>query len=134
MEYKINKESVNKFFPEKELDFPHYESPIEVIVGQLRMEQEKKLEGAILRAIQDYGITVKKEELIKALRYDRHQYEKGYKDGYEDGVRKVMERLHSTMCDIPTKYCARTDYSLYYRFGDWVDDIAKEIWEGGDTE
>jgi flagellar biosynthesis/type III secretory pathway protein FliH len=134
MEYKVNKESVNKFFPKKELDFSHYESPIEVIVGQLRMEQEKKLEGDIFRAVQDYGITVEKEELIKALQYDRQQYEKGYKYGYEDGVtygvRKMMERLHSTMCDIPTKYCERTDYSLSYRFGDWVDDIAKEILEG----
>jgi hypothetical protein len=51
-----------------------------------------------------------------------------------DTVKKMQERLHSTMCDIPTKYCERTDYSLYYRFGDWVDDIAKEILEGGDTK
>lgn len=51
-----------------------------------------------------------------------------------DTVKKMQERLHSTMCDIPTKYCERTDYSLSYRLGDWVDDIAKEILEGGDTE
>lgn len=51
-----------------------------------------------------------------------------------DTVKKMRERLHSTMCDIPTKYCTRTDYSLYYRLDDWVDDIAKEILEGGDTE
>lgn len=47
-----------------------------------------------------------------------------------DTVKKMQERLHSTACDIPTKYCTRTDYSLSYRFGDWVDDIAKEILEG----
>lgn len=111
-----------------------YKSPVEIYVSQLRIEQERNLENEVTKAVRDLDIYVAKDELIRALRYDRHQYEKGYKDGYEDGVRKMMERLHSTMCDIPTKYCARTDYSLSYRFGDWVDDIAKEILEGGDTE
>ena len=51
-----------------------------------------------------------------------------------DTVKKMQERLKERMCDIPTKYCTRTDYSLSYRLGDWVDDISKEILEGGDTE
>ena len=32
-----------------------------------------------------YDINVNKEELIKALKYDRDQYEKGYDDGYDEG-------------------------------------------------
>lgn len=65
-----------------------YKSPIGIAVTQMRIEQEKKLEGDIFRAIQEVGITVDKEQLIKALRYDRHQYNKGYNDGYDDGFDK----------------------------------------------
>ena len=53
-----------------------YQSPIEIIQGQLMTEYE----NGILRAVQNYDIHCDKEELIKALMYDRNQYEKGYKD------------------------------------------------------
>ena len=33
-------------------------------------------------------ITVNKEQLEKALKYDREQYMKGYNDGYDDGFDK----------------------------------------------
>lgn len=58
-----------------------YKSPIEIAIGQFRLEQEKRIEGDVLSAIQEYGITIDKEELIKALNYDRDQYRKGYEDG-----------------------------------------------------
>lgn len=54
-----------------------YKSPIELISGELRTEIKNK----ISKAIQDVGVFVDKEELIKALEYDRQQYEKGYEDG-----------------------------------------------------
>ena len=53
-----------------------YQSPIEIIQGQLMTEYE----NGILRAVQNYDIHCNKEELTKALMYDRNQYEKGYKD------------------------------------------------------
>lgn len=62
-----------------------YRSPVEVAITQLRMEQEKKVEEFIFSAIQELEITINKEQLIKALRYDREQYKQGYEDGYEDG-------------------------------------------------
>jgi hypothetical protein len=40
-----------------------------------------QFEDNVFKAIQDYGIVVDKEELIKALQYDRGQYEKGFADG-----------------------------------------------------
>ena len=46
-------------------------------------EASKELEKAILRAVLRVGIEVNKEELIKALAYDRDQYQKGYCDGME---------------------------------------------------
>lgn len=54
-----------------------YESPIEAICKGMRSE----FENNCYKVIQDYGIVVDKEELIKALQYDRNQYEKGYADG-----------------------------------------------------
>jgi hypothetical protein len=54
-----------------------YESPITQIVGEMQMEYE----NGVLKAVQNVGFHVDKEELTKALVYDRGQYEKGYKDG-----------------------------------------------------
>lgn len=62
-----------------------YESPIEIIQTQMQMQ----LDGEILKAVQGVGIDVNKEELLKALAYDREQYSKGYKDG----VKEFAERL-----------------------------------------
>ena len=69
-----------------------YKSPIEMIMGQMHME----IENGIYSAVQGYGINVDKEELIRALQYDRGQYEKGYADGLRHGETKwisVEERL-----------------------------------------
>ncbi len=60
-----------------------YKSPIEVICGQMQTQ----LEGDVLKAVQKYGITVDKYELIKALAYDRNQYDKGYSDAMDTIVR-----------------------------------------------
>ena len=57
-----------------------YKSPIEIIYGQM----ETQMEGYILRAIQKYGINVDKDELVRALNYDREQYYNGYADGRND--------------------------------------------------
>lgn len=59
-----------------------YKSPIELISGELRTEIKNK----ISKSIQDVGVSVDKEELIKALAYDRQQYEKGYEDGKAEKV------------------------------------------------
>jgi len=60
-----------------------YESPIEMIYGQMRIESE----NAICKAVQNVGVNVDKEKLIRALQYDREQYQKGYKDRDEEIVR-----------------------------------------------
>lgn len=57
-----------------------YESPIKVFRDQMNVEYD----GAILRAVQRVDVTVDKDELIKAIRYDRDQYEKGYRDAMEE--------------------------------------------------
>lgn len=68
-----------------------YKSPIEIAMGQFRLEQEKLIEGEVMKAIQDYGITIDKDELIKSLRYDRDQYRKGYEDGVQAKADTLMD-------------------------------------------
>lgn len=70
-----------------------YESPIkltntmESIVRRVREEGDKK----IYECIASYGIDVNKEELEKALKYDRDQYVKGYADGGADAEMQLLE-------------------------------------------
>ncbi len=71
-----------------------YKSPIDIIYGQM----ETQLEGTVLKAVQNVGVDVDKEELIRALQYDRHQYSKGYHDAMDSIVR----------CENCT-HCAYTD-------------------------
>ena len=60
-----------------------YQSPIELIMGQMNLA----LEGQICKAVQNVGVNVGKEELLKALHYDRGQYQKGYRDRDAEIVR-----------------------------------------------
>ena len=54
-----------------------YESPIDIIYGNMQM----KLEDTVFKAVQDVHVEVDRDELIKALQYDRGQYDKGFADG-----------------------------------------------------
>lgn len=53
-----------------------YESPITLISGAFHLN----LEDGVYKAVRQTGVVVDKDELIKALKYDRGQYEKGYAD------------------------------------------------------
>lgn len=66
-----------------------YESPIEIIHGDLKIQ----LEGEILKAVRRVGVNVEKEELLRALAYDRGQYDKGYRDGVQGVCMRILERL-----------------------------------------
>lgn len=54
----------------------NYQSPIEVIQTQMRNQIERE----IYKAVMNVGVNVDREELLKALAYDRNQYQKGYED------------------------------------------------------
>ena len=60
-----------------------YQSPIEVIQTQI----QSQIEGEIYKAVMRVGINVDKDELLKALQYDRGRYQKGYADHDLDIVR-----------------------------------------------
>ena len=54
-----------------------YESPVNIITKDI----QSKFENGVMTYMQDIGIYVDKGELVKALAYDRDQYEKGYREG-----------------------------------------------------
>lgn len=57
-----------------------YISPIELTFSRISEELNQKTEKLIMQAVYETGVKIDKEELIKALAYDRHQYEQGYED------------------------------------------------------
>lgn len=59
-----------------------YQSPIEKIYGEIQSDIARQEEDALVATVtREVGYKVDKDELIKALKYDRHQYEKGYYEG-----------------------------------------------------
>lgn len=66
-----------------------YESPINVLehIKHISEKIEKAKEEYIFSEITAV-VDVDKDELIKALKYDRDQYNKGYADGVKDSRRK----------------------------------------------
>lgn len=89
----------------------NYKSPVQIIQGEL----EVYIEDKIAKAVQNLGIEVDKDELLKALDYDREQYEKGYHDAqpleseweqiqvFEIGI-TTIDRLQSTYCPVCHRY------------------------------
>lgn len=67
-----------------------YESPIELIEKDLRTQ----VENDVYKAVLDVGVVVDKDELVRALQYDRGQYEKGYADGYADAQAEIIKYIN----------------------------------------
>lgn len=63
-----------------------YESPITIVYGDIQTEFKRETESLIVRCVQNVGVDVNKDELVKALSYDRDQYDKGYADAKADIV------------------------------------------------
>ena len=72
-----------------------YQSPIELIQDEMEM----RVEGEVMKAVQNVVINVDKDELLKALAYDRDQYNKGYHDAEPKKGRWKLEFLISTNGD-----------------------------------
>ena len=67
-----------------------YESPVHIIMQQLKTQMETRLEETVFNATQNIGVYVDKAELLKALKFDRDQYNVGYNDGYIDMDKQIV--------------------------------------------
>ena len=82
-----------------------YESPITALVNDICSELKKKEEKYVIECVHNVGINVNKDELLKALSYDRNQYEKGYNDGYIDGLNQITHDLRQVMEIVMSNEC-----------------------------
>ncbi len=93
-----------------------YESPIELVYGNT----QHIIEEDIFKTIQEMGVNVDKEELFKALKYDRGQYDKGYKDGKAERkkgkwIRNANGTYSCSLCQswIPNEQWYYANYCLF---------------------
>ena len=66
-----------------------------------------------MEAAQHFGIFVDKEELIKALQYDRNQYVKGYSDGRASIVDE-LEKIKAEIEKEREEMASVKDWGRYY--------------------
>lgn len=99
-----------------------YESPISVFetVDSMATSIRKEKENYIYERVCKVGVDVNKEELMKALQYDRNQYEKGYTDGkclQEEELLKFAEFIahyctHGEICIMGSRSSCEKEKSL----------------------
>ena len=72
------------------------------IVGEMTTQMVQQEEGQmVMQVSQQVGFAVDKDELLKALQYDRDQYKKGYEDGLKASKWiSVEDRLPDTPLDV----------------------------------
>lgn len=90
-----------------------YNSPIELIVSDWQHQLMEQQENQIYQAVYSTGVNVDKDELIKALMYDRNQYEKGYMDGARDLAERLKEEIKDCLFAYEAgNQCERVDELL----------------------
>lgn len=101
-----------------------YESPIKTVIG----EAKTQIDNDVYKAVCQIGIRVDKEELLRALQYDRGQYDKGFADGVRQGQQgwiSVEERLPAE--DVRVLVWLRKDHKTTYTRID-TDRLLNGVW------
>ena len=96
-----------------------YKSPIELVNSFTPMTVQRYDDAIMTEVLAKVDVIVDKEELMKALQYDRNQYMKGYKDGVEYAKpNQVKADWIPTGCEEEEYYwvgeCARCHESVFY--------------------
>lgn len=76
-----------------------YESPVHLILQDVESQMNQEIEKTIITVVRKFDVDVDKGEIIKALRYDRNQYTKGYKDGVNETLDKLREEIMNVVFD-----------------------------------
>lgn len=98
-----------------------YESPITIVTQKLRKAISEQYDDYIMATVEEaLGCEVNKEELIKALKYDRDQYNKGFRDG-----QNYMEHTPSPINDT----IQVEDMKKFIVIGKYSHIIETESWE-----
>lgn len=79
------------------VDYTDYVSPIKQYVQEAEVQ---RIEDLIVQVSQKVGYSVDKEQLIRALNYDRNQFKKGFiagKQSAEDKLKAAITKLRETI-------------------------------------
>ena len=96
----------------KEVRSNMYESPVHLIFQDVETQMNQEIERTVINVVRKFDVDVDKDELIKALNYDRNQYNKGYKDGAND----TLDKLRSEIADL-ADYDAFNDTQQAFNLG-----------------
>ena len=77
-----------------------YKSPIAMVVEDVNI----KIENDIVKAVQNYDIKVDREELAKALAYDRDQYSKGFAEARKKYETPTAEWIETELTEEYRQY------------------------------
>lgn len=115
-----------------------WESPVNIfeIHEPIVEEINKQKEEMVFKAMCRVGVDVDKEELLKALQYDRNQYEKGYADGYADAIDEFAKRLKTDYVNFDLYYILQNNNFAFENtslksYQDMIDEIADQM-KGGE--
>jgi hypothetical protein len=86
-----------------------YKAPIKLISSPPKLD----IDGEIYKAIVQCSVSVDKDELIKALQYDRGQYDKGYADAKTEVAMEIFEELDGRLDKICIVANKETEYSSF---------------------
>lgn len=117
-----------------------YKPPIDIIQADLRT----RLENGVMQAIQQYDIFVDKDELLKALAYDRDQYKKGFEDGCNERFDSLLQEervstasemldeleLYVNGIELGTKLIGAHPRSIFQAIYEKIEELRKTYAEG----
>lgn len=94
-----------------------YESPIAINVmdkmfNDLQVKIAEENDKRIVQAVCNLGISVNKEQLTKALQFDRQQYDKGYNDAKAE-YEKALDRACGILA-VYNGYPSKEDEAILY--------------------
>lgn len=117
-----------------------YKSPIEFFQTDPFFEHVRdEMDNMIYRAVVHADVNVDKEELIKALEYDRGQYEKGYADGlaYKPPVTTNADRIQAMTNEEKASFLALIELTHFPQrsittefeksYDKWLDWLRQEV-------
>lgn len=106
-----------------------YKAPIEILSAK-RAEYKLDTEKMVIEAVFETGINVDKDELIRALQYDRDQYDKGYADGKAEAAREIITEIADFIWRGESEKMNFPFDNRYYNKQEFISELKKKYTEG----
>ena len=100
-----------------------YESPITLIEKEVSSAYNCWVEDNIFKMVSSMGIKVDKDELVKALKYDRQQYERGYNVASLEFQNKALDAMSKVSLAV-----YNSDNPQYKKAMEDALSIMKSVW------